>query len=129
MWSDFKPAISFAVNESMGSIHARPKGLVRTVPWVLAGSGALVVAFGLSLVLRQTGSYYMPVDGWGVDAFELCMGAICIGRYFDLPGARVILLPVPSRSCSGGLHLLGDRRHRPHDRVPGGRLPAGAVDR
>ena len=46
-------------------------------------SAALVVAFLISLVVRQTGSDYTPLDGWGVDLFELSMGALCIARYFD----------------------------------------------
>ena len=53
---------------------------VRTAFWV---ASALVVAFLVSLVVRETGSYYLPVDGWGVDLFELSMGALCVLRYFD----------------------------------------------
>ena len=53
---------------------------VRRMFWI---GSALVFAFLVSLILRQAGSYYAPVDGWGVDVFELAMGAICIGRYFE----------------------------------------------
>ncbi len=45
---------------------------------------ALVVAFLVSLIVRHTGSYFTPIDGWGVDLFELSMGALCIHRYFDI---------------------------------------------
>jgi PAS domain S-box-containing protein len=51
--------------------------------WVFRAASALVIALLVSLVTRRTGSYYAPVDGWGVALFELAMGAVCIGRYFD----------------------------------------------
>jgi PAS domain S-box-containing protein len=53
------------------------------VRWTLYVAAATVVAFLISLVVRRTGSDYTPVDGWGVDLFELSMGALCIARYFD----------------------------------------------
>ena len=43
----------------------------------------LVVAFAAFLIVRPTGSYNTPLDGWGVAAFELAMGGTCIARYFD----------------------------------------------
>jgi len=43
---------------------------------------ALVVAFIISLVARANGSYFTPVDGWGVVAFELSMGVLCVLRFF-----------------------------------------------
>ncbi len=54
------------------------------VRWMAGVSAALVVAFVVSVIVRPVGSYYTPVDGWGVDLFELTMGAVCIWRYFDL---------------------------------------------
>jgi hypothetical protein len=51
--------------------------------WTFRAASVVVVAFLVSLVLRRAGSYYAPVDGWGVDLFELSMGALCIGRYFE----------------------------------------------
>jgi two-component system sensor histidine kinase/response regulator len=54
------------------------------VRWVAGAAAALVVAFVVSLIVRPVGSYYTPIDGWGVDLFELTMGAACIWRYFDL---------------------------------------------
>jgi two-component system sensor histidine kinase/response regulator len=78
---------------------------------VFGVSAALVVAFLISLILRREGSYYPPVDGWGVDLFELSMGAICVGRYFDKPwrsspsGARAFPL-VLGAACV--MWALGD---------------------
>jgi PAS domain S-box-containing protein len=53
---------------------------MRRTFWISSG---IVVAFLISLIVRATGSYNTPVDGWGVDLFELSMSAICIRRYFD----------------------------------------------
>jgi len=53
------------------------------VRWTFGAFAALVVAFLFSLVFRKAGSYYRPVDGWGVDVFELSMGVMCIRRYFE----------------------------------------------
>lgn len=57
-------------------------GGVRLIYYIASG---LVVAFLLSLILRKVGSNYAPVDGWGVDFFELSAGAMCIARYFSRP--------------------------------------------
>jgi signal transduction histidine kinase/CheY-like chemotaxis protein len=53
------------------------------VRWVFLLATALVAAFLISLLARPNGSYVTPVDGWGVDLFELAMGALCVLRYFD----------------------------------------------
>jgi signal transduction histidine kinase/CheY-like chemotaxis protein/HPt (histidine-containing phosphotransfer) domain-containing protein len=53
------------------------------VRWVFFLATGLVVAFLLSLLARANGSYVTPVDGWGVDLFELSMGTLCVLRYFD----------------------------------------------
>ncbi|HYA68691.1 MAG TPA: response regulator, partial [Acidimicrobiales bacterium] len=60
-----------------------PKAVDHRVRWSFGVASALVVAYFVSLVARSTGSYYAPVDGWGVSCFELAMGALCIRRYFD----------------------------------------------
>jgi PAS domain S-box-containing protein len=68
------------------------------VRWAFVFSAAIVVAFLVSLIFRRVGSYYTPVDGWGVDVFEFSMGALCAGRYFERSwrsspsGARVFPL-------------------------------------
>jgi len=51
--------------------------------WTFWAASGLVIAFLVSLVLRRAGSYYAPIDGWGVDLFELSMGALCVSRYFE----------------------------------------------
>jgi PAS domain S-box-containing protein len=43
----------------------------------------LVAAYLISLVVRSSGSYWAPIDGWGVDAFEIVVGALCFSRFFD----------------------------------------------
>jgi len=58
---------------------------VRRVRWLLGAGCALVTAFLVSLIVRPTGAYYTPVDGWGVDAFELAIAALCCSRFFDGP--------------------------------------------
>src|ERR1700722_7816050 len=55
----------------------------RLMQRVFVVSSAIVIAFLVSLIVRSTGSYYTPVDGWGVDVFELSMCAACISRVFD----------------------------------------------
>ena len=49
----------------------------------LAIAGGLVVAFVVSLIVRPTGSNFVPLDGWGVAAFEFTMGNLCLARYFE----------------------------------------------
>jgi two-component system, sensor histidine kinase and response regulator len=51
--------------------------------WIFAIAALLVVAFLVSLVVRPIGAYFAPLDGWGVDALELTMGALCVARYFE----------------------------------------------
>jgi PAS domain S-box-containing protein len=61
------------------------KGAGERVQWTFRVASAMVGAFLVSLILRSTGSYYTLLDGWGVDLFELSMGALCIARYLDKP--------------------------------------------
>ena len=58
-------------------------GVHRRMRWIFAIAALLVVAFLVSLVVRPIGAYFAPVDGWGVDALELTMGALCVARYFE----------------------------------------------
>jgi len=60
-----------------------PHRVPTRVRWTLGIAAALVVAFWVSLVVRRTGSYYTPLDGWGVVLFEFTMGNVCIARYFE----------------------------------------------
>jgi two-component system, sensor histidine kinase and response regulator len=71
-----KSVAAFSSDLGVGSIGKRVRG-------AFVVSSAIALAFLISLIVRSAGSYYTPVDGWGVDVFELLMGAICIGRYFE----------------------------------------------
>ncbi len=77
--------------------------------WAFRASAALVVAYLVSVILRPNGSYYAPVDGWGVDVFELSMGVVCIRRFFDPTwrashsAARVFPLVLGAACISWGL--------------------------
>ena len=53
------------------------------VRWAFRVSLLLVVAYLISLVARSAGSYSTPIDGWGVDPFEIGVGAICASRYLN----------------------------------------------
>ena len=53
------------------------------VRWILGVASALVVAYLVSLVVRPAGSYTTLVDGFGVAAFELALGAVCMWRAFE----------------------------------------------
>jgi len=54
-----------------------------SVRWAFRIASTMVLAFLVSLILRRTGSYFAPIDGWGVDLFELGMGTMCIRRYLE----------------------------------------------
>ncbi len=105
-------------------------GLYRRMRWIFAIAALLVVALVVSLVVRPIGAYFTPVDGWGVDALELTMGALCIARYFEgswrssSPVARLFPLVI-----GRGLPRLGTRRRRHHHRVVGRRHSLGALGR
>ncbi len=53
------------------------------VRWTFGIAIGLLVALLISLIVRRTGSSFLPVDGWGVAAFEFTMGNICLARYFE----------------------------------------------
>jgi len=63
--------------------HQGAVGVYRRIRWIFAVAAVLVVALVVSLIVRPIGAYFTPVDGWGVDALELTMGALCIARYFE----------------------------------------------
>ncbi len=58
-------------------------GIDNRLRWMFGVSALMIMVLVASLALRQTGSYYTPVDGWGVDLFELAMGVLCLRRYFN----------------------------------------------
>ena len=41
-----------------------------------------MTAYLASVALRHVGSYYAPIDGWGVDLFEVAVGVLCTLRYW-----------------------------------------------
>jgi PAS domain S-box-containing protein len=45
-------------------------------------SAGLVGVYLISLIIRRTGSYYTPVDGWGVSGFEVAVAVMCASRFF-----------------------------------------------
>ncbi|HEX4010659.1 MAG TPA: EAL domain-containing protein [Solirubrobacteraceae bacterium] len=45
---------------------------------VYAVLGVLLAGYLVSLVVRPAGAYSTAIDGWGVDAFELVAGVLCI---------------------------------------------------
>ena len=48
--------------------------------WVVA---AVLGAFLVSLLVRPVGSFFEPIDGWTVAAFEVGAGVLCLLRYFE----------------------------------------------
>ena len=55
----------------------------RVVRAAFVAASTLVFAYLISLVARPTGSNFIPIDGWAVAGFEVLMGVLVIGRYFD----------------------------------------------
>lgn len=51
------------------------------VRWAHYGAAFLVTAYFVSVALRHVGAYYAPIDGWGVDVFEVSVGVLCMLRY------------------------------------------------
>ncbi len=72
-------------------------------------SATMVAAFLVSLLVRHAGSYYSPVDGWGVCLFEVAMGGLCLSRYLDRswrssqPAARTLPLVLGAACTSWAL--------------------------
>jgi diguanylate cyclase (GGDEF)-like protein len=55
--------------------------------------GALLVAYLVLLIVRPPAQSSMVIDGWGVDAFELFAGALCVvGGLRRRPGSAVPLV-------------------------------------
>ncbi len=53
------------------------------VRWTIGIASALVVGLVTWLIVRPTGSYFTPVDGWGVVVLEFTVGNLCLARYFE----------------------------------------------
>jgi two-component system, sensor histidine kinase and response regulator len=69
-----------ALEESQLEVTHRIDPWARRTLWVAT---ILVSTFFVSLIARANGSYYTAIDGWGVDAFELSMGAMCAARFLS----------------------------------------------
>src|SRR5580704_17183057 len=67
----------------------------RRVRWTFGLSAAIVLTYVVSVCVRPVGSSFLPVDGWGVDLFELTMGGLCIWRYVYLSKRRPGLSSAP----------------------------------
>jgi methyl-accepting chemotaxis protein len=52
------------------------------VRWAHYAAALLVSAYFVSVALRHVGSYIAPIDGWGVDLFEVAVGVLCMLRYW-----------------------------------------------
>ncbi len=57
--------------------------LQRPLRWIFGIAAVLAAALIVSLAVRPVGSYVDLIDGWGVAAFELSMGALCIARFYE----------------------------------------------
>ena len=57
----------------------------------------LVVAYLVSVAVRRVGSYDAPIDGWGVDVFEVSVGVLCMLRYWhgSWRTVRSVVTPFP----------------------------------
>jgi methyl-accepting chemotaxis protein len=52
------------------------------VRWAHYCAALLVAAYFVSVAVRRVGSYNAPIDGWGVDLFEVSVGVLCMRRYW-----------------------------------------------
>ena len=75
------PPATVAVHTSPGDAS---KWRVPTrVRWAVAIAAGCIVAYSAWVLAHPTGSYSVLVDGWGVDALELALAALCIARVFE----------------------------------------------
>jgi diguanylate cyclase len=88
--------------------HARPRpagGPARAVRITYTVMAGLLVAYLVRLAVGPAGQDSTLIDGWGVDAFELLAGVLCIaGGRRTRPGSRVPVALGASLICWG----LGD---------------------
>jgi diguanylate cyclase (GGDEF)-like protein len=72
----------------------------RQVAACYAAAAVLLLAYGISLVLRQHGQTWTWLDNWGVDSLEVALACLCLGRALVRGPGRWLALPL-------GLGLLG----------------------
>ena len=67
------------------------------VRWAHYFATFLVAAYFVSVALRHVGSYNAPIDGWGVDLFEVSVGVLCMSRYWhgSWRTVRSVVTPFP----------------------------------
>jgi len=65
--------------------------------WAHYAAAFLVTAYLVSVALRHVGSYNAPIDGWGVDLFEISVGVLCMFRYWhgSWRTVRSVVTPFP----------------------------------
>jgi len=67
------------MEKSPGQLEDSPVG--SGARWAHYLAAFTVVAYLISVAARHVGSYNALVDGWGVDAFEVSVGVLCVLRY------------------------------------------------
>ena len=82
---------------ALPSQQGRPS---RRIAACYAVAAVLLLALGVSLVLRQRGQTWAWLDNWGVDALEVTLACLCLGRAAVRGPGRWLALPF-------GLGLLG----------------------
>ena len=69
-----------AMEKQQGQLEDTP--VPNGVRWTHYAAAFLVTAYLISVALRHVGSYIAPIDGWGVDLFEVGVGVLCMLRYW-----------------------------------------------
>jgi methyl-accepting chemotaxis protein len=67
------------MEKSPGQLDDSPVG--SGVRWAHYVAALLAAAYLVAVAARRVGSYNALVDGWGVDAFEVSVGVLCMQRY------------------------------------------------
>jgi methyl-accepting chemotaxis protein len=67
------------MEKSPGQLDDSPIG--SGVRWAHYVAALLAAAYLVAVAARRVGSYNALVDGWGVDAFEVSVGVLCMQRY------------------------------------------------
>jgi methyl-accepting chemotaxis protein len=67
------------MEKSPGQLDDSPVG--SGVRWAHYVAALLAAAYLVAVAARRVGSYDALVDGWGVDAFEVSVGVLCMQRY------------------------------------------------
>ncbi len=68
------------------------RGVPRIV-WAAYGLlGVLLLGYLISLIVRPAGAYWTPLDGWAVDAFEVVVFGLAVGRALRQRSGRALPL-------------------------------------